>query len=57
MVGDNRGVFTRAQAGVLIGVTMRVMGVIDKNRVMRVTMSITPITLTVTPITLKNSHA
>ena len=32
MVGDNRGVFTCAQAGVLIGVTTRTMGVIDKNR-------------------------
>ena len=32
MVGDNRGVFTCAQAGVLIGVTMRVMGVIGENR-------------------------
>ena len=32
MVGDNRGVFTHAQVGVLIGVTVRVMGVIGKNR-------------------------
>ena len=32
MVGDNRGVFTYAQAGVLIGATVRVTGVIDKNR-------------------------
>ena len=31
MVGDNRGAYTRAQAGVLIGVTARVMGVIDEN--------------------------
>ena len=32
MVGDNRGVFTCAQVGVLIGVTARVTGVIDENR-------------------------
>ena len=32
MVGDNRGVFTRAQAGVLIGVTVRVMGVIGEKK-------------------------
>ena len=32
MVGDNRGVFTHTQAGVLIGVTTRVMGVIGKNK-------------------------
>ena len=32
MVGDNRGVFMCTQVGVLIGVTMRVMGVIGKNR-------------------------
>ena len=30
MVGDNRGVFICAQAGVLIGVTGRVTGVIDE---------------------------
>ena len=32
MVGDNRGVSTYTQAGVLIGVTVRVMGVINENR-------------------------
>ena len=32
MVGDNRGVFTCTQMGVLIGVTVRVTGVIDENR-------------------------
>ena len=30
MVGDNRGVSTYTQAGVLIGVTVRVMGVTDE---------------------------
>ena len=30
MVGDNRGVSTYSQAGVLIGVTMRITGVTDK---------------------------
>ena len=30
MVGNNRGVFTCAQAGVLIGVTGRVTGVINE---------------------------
>ena len=30
MVGDDRGVFTRTQGGVLIGVTGSVMGVIDE---------------------------
>ena len=30
MVGDNRGVFICTQAGILIGVTSRVMGVIDE---------------------------
>ena len=32
MVGDNRGVSTYTQAGVLIRVTVRVTGVINKNR-------------------------